>query len=156
WLNLTSNEIDALHVGGLMHDIGKIAIPDQILRKPGALTREEYELMKQHPTRGAEILAHVSFPWDVLPIVKYHHERWDGKGYPEGLRGEEIPFLARIVAVADAFHAMISDRAYRPALSLDEAVRRIWAEAGKQFDPNLVPLFAKMVESQSIPLKVNE
>lgn len=156
WLNLTPSEIDALHIGGLMHDIGKIAIPDQILRKPGALTPEEREVIKQHPMRGAEILAHVSFPWDVLPIVKYHHERWDGKGYPEGLRGEEIPFLARIVAIADAFHAMISDRAYRPALALDEAVRRIWAEAGKQFDPNLVPSFAKMVEAQSIPMKLNE
>ncbi|MCS7254092.1 MAG: HD domain-containing phosphohydrolase [Armatimonadota bacterium] len=156
WLNLQSAQIDTLHIGGLMHDLGKIAVPDEVLRKPQPLTPEEYELVKLHPSKGAEILSHVSLPWDVIPIVLHHHERWDGKGYPNGLRGEEIPLLARIVAIVDAFHAMTSDRAYRPALPIDEALRRVLSEAGKQFDPTLASSFVQLVYSNMSAFTVNE
>lgn len=156
WLNLQPEQIDTLHVGGLMHDLGKIAVPDEVLRKTQLLTPEEYELIKMHPSKGAEILSHVSLPWDVIPIVLHHHERWDGKGYPYGLHGEEIPFLARVVAIVDAFHAMTSNRAYRPALPIDEALRRVSSEAGKQFDPALAASFVQLVSSNTSAFVVSE
>jgi putative nucleotidyltransferase with HDIG domain len=154
WLNLQPQQIDNLHVGGLMHDLGKIAVPDDVLRKPQALTPEEFELIKLHPVKGAEILSRVSLPWDVIPIVLHHHERWDGKGYPYGLRGEEIPLLARLVAIVDAFDAMISDRAYRSALPIDEALKRVISEAGKQFDPTLATSFVQFA-SQNMDVFVD-
>lgn len=143
WLGLQPQQVDNLHVGGLMHDLGKIAVPDEVLRKPQVLSPEEFELIKLHPVKGAEILSRASLPWDVIPIVLHHHERWDGKGYPHGLRGEEIPFLARVVAILDAFDAMISDRAYRPAMPVEEALRRVISDAGKQFDPVLASSFVQ-------------
>lgn len=156
WLNLEPSQIDALHAGGLMHDLGKIAVPDEVLRKLQPLTQEEFELIKQHPVKGAEILSHVSLPWDVIPIVLYHHERWDGKGYPHRLRGEEIPLLARILAIVDAFHAMTSDRAYRPSLPIEEALRRVISEAGKQFDPMLASSFVQLVSSNMSAFIISE
>ncbi len=156
WLNLQPSQIDTLHVGGLMHDLGKIAVPDEVLRKPRLLTPEEYELMKMHPSKGAEILSHVSLPWDVIPIVLHHHERWDGKGYPNGLQGEGIPLLARVVAIVDSFHAMVSNRPYRPALPIDEALRRVSLEAGKQFDPTLATSFVQLVSSNTSAFTVSE
>ncbi len=140
-LGLPQNEIEALHAGALMHDIGKLAVPDHILNKPGKLTSAEFEKMKIHTTVGARILERVGFPYPVVPIVKYHHERWDGKGYPEGLKEENIPITARILSIVDCFDAMREARAYRPALGREEACRLLNNQSGKHFDPALVETF---------------
>jgi putative nucleotidyltransferase with HDIG domain len=117
-LGLAKNELEKLRLGGIFHDIGKIGTADDILLKNGSLTDDEYHQVKKHPIEGANILSAVSVFKDVVPLVKYHHERIDGKGYPHGLKGEEIPFLARVLSVADAFDAMTSDRSYRTKISL--------------------------------------
>jgi diguanylate cyclase (GGDEF)-like protein/putative nucleotidyltransferase with HDIG domain len=139
--NLPEAEIEALRAGALLHDIGKLAVPDHILNKPGKLTPAEFEKMKIHTTIGARILERVGFPYPVVPIVKYHHERWDGKGYPEGLRETAIPMTARILAVVDCFDAVREDRAYRGALSHEEACQLLRAQSGKHFDPEVVATF---------------
>lgn len=125
----------------LLHDIGKVNIPDSILVKPGKLTREEFEVIKTHPSVGAEAITKVKGLGDSIDIIKSHHERWDGRGYPEQITGEEIPYLARIVSIADAFDAMTSSRSYRSAMPVDEAYTRIIEGQGTQFDPNLVERF---------------
>ncbi len=121
-----------------MHDIGKLAVPESIISKPGKLTRSEFEKMKIHPVVGAEILERVEFPYPVVPIVRSHHEKWDGSGYPHGLKGSEIPIGARILAAVDCLDALASDRQYRRALPLDEAMARVASEAGTAFDPAVV------------------
>ena len=141
YLNLTEEEIRLLKIGGLFHDIGKIGIPDSILLKDSKLTDEEYAEIKKHPTIGAHILSNASIFKDMIPIVKYHHERYDGFGYPEGLKGENIPLLARIAAVADAFDAMTSRRTYRNSLSLDIVIQEIEKNKGSQFDPRIADIF---------------
>jgi HD-GYP domain-containing protein (c-di-GMP phosphodiesterase class II) len=131
----------------LLHDVGKIGVPDSILNKPSKLTDEEFEVIKQHPTLGKNILEHMSSIKDVLEYVEYHQERFDGKGYPEGLKGEEIPLGARIVSVADAFHAMTSSRPYRKTpLTLEQAIVELRENSGTQFDPIIVDVFVSMVE----------
>src|SRR5574344_2763760 len=116
-INLPEEEVEKISLGALLHDVGKIGIPENVLRKPTHLTDEEWEIMKQHPVIGAEkVLMPNEALRDVIPIVKYHHEHWDGSGYPERLKGEEIPFSARIVSIADCFHALISDRPYRKGI----------------------------------------
>jgi len=137
-LGLTPTELDALRAASLLHDIGKLAVPEQILSKPGRLTPEEFEKMKIHPIVGAEILSRVQFPYPVVPIVRSHHERWNGKGYPDGLEGEAIPIGARILSVVDCFDALTSDRPYRRALSVEEALAHIRSESGKTYDPRVV------------------
>ena len=122
----------------VLHDIGKLAVPESIISKPGKLTRSEFEKMKIHPVVGAEILERVEFPYPVVPIVRSHHEKWDGSGYPYGLRGEEIPIGARILSAVDCLDALASDRQYRRALPLDEAMARVASEAGTAFDPRVV------------------
>ena len=134
-MELGDNEIDVLRLGALLHDIGKIGVPDEVLRKPGALTTEEFEQIKRHPGLGARILRQVPFLAPHLPIVELHHERPDGKGYPFGLRADDIPLAARIVHVADTFDAITSARAYRPARGAAEAVAELQRYAGTQFDP---------------------
>ena len=124
--------------GFLLHDVGKVAIPDGILHKPEPLSEEERALMRRHPLIGAEILRGIPFLERASEIVRYHHERWDGTGYPDGLKGEEIPVAARIFAVADALDAITTDRPYRPAASLAEARRAITDGSGSQFDPRVV------------------
>jgi putative nucleotidyltransferase with HDIG domain len=141
-MKLKDEAIDILRLGALLHDIGKIGISDEVLRKPGPLTAEEYELIQQHPVVGARILRSVSFLAPHVSIVELHHERPDGQGYPYRLHGEEIPVLARIVHVADAFDAMTSARAYRPARSGGEALRELWRCAGSQFDVEVVQALA--------------
>jgi diguanylate cyclase (GGDEF)-like protein/putative nucleotidyltransferase with HDIG domain len=136
-LKLTAPEMQALDAASLLHDIGKLAVPDHIISKPGRLTAEEFEKMKIHPIVGAEILSRVKFPFPVVPYVRHHHERWDGTGYPDGLKGEEIPIGARILAVVDTLDALASDRQYRRALPLTEAVDYIAKEAGRSFDPRI-------------------
>jgi diguanylate cyclase (GGDEF)-like protein/putative nucleotidyltransferase with HDIG domain len=135
--------LQALHAASILHDIGKLAVPEHIISKPGKLTPEEFEKMKIHPVVGAEILARVQFPYDVVPVVRAHHEKWNGTGYPDGLKGEEIPLGARVLALVDCFDALASDRQYRRALPLDEALAAVQAESGISFDPALVRLLAE-------------
>ncbi len=142
-LGLSEPEIEALRAAALLHDIGKLAIPEHIISKPGRLTPEEFEKMKIHPIVGAEILERVSFPYDVVPLVRAHHERWDGSGYPCGLKGEEIPVGARILAAVDCLDALASDRQYRRALPLDEAIEQVRDMAGSGLDPKVVAVLAR-------------
>jgi diguanylate cyclase (GGDEF)-like protein/putative nucleotidyltransferase with HDIG domain len=137
-LGLATEELEALKAAALLHDIGKLAVPEHIISKPGRLTQEEFEKMKIHPVVGAEILERVSFPYPVAPIVRAHHEKWDGSGYPYGLRGEEIPIGARILSAVDCLDALASDRQYRRAMNLDDAMNEVMAQAGKSFDPRVV------------------
>ncbi len=137
-LGLNEQELDALRAAAVLHDIGKLAVPESIISKPGKLTRSEFEKMKVHPVVGAEILERVEFPYPVVPIVRAHHEKWDGSGYPYGLKGSEIPIGARILAAVDCLDALASDRQYRRALPLDEAMARVASEAGTSFDPTVV------------------
>lgn len=149
-LNLAAPEIEALKAGALLHDIGKLAVPDHILNKPGKLTTAEFEKMKIHTTVGAQILERVDFPYPVAPIVRYHHERWDGFGYPEGLKGEEIPLTARILAVVDSFDSVREDRPYRLGLSVGEASRMLRSGAGTHFDPQVVELFLENLDEFNV------
>jgi putative nucleotidyltransferase with HDIG domain len=137
-LGITDAEMSALKAAAVLHDIGKLAVPEHIISKPGKLTPEEFDKMKIHPVVGAEILEQVHFPYPVAPIVRSHHEKWDGTGYPDGLSGEEIPVGSRILAAVDCLDALASDRQYRKALPLDEAMARVEVDAGKHFDPRVV------------------
>lgn len=147
---LSSEDLATLERAGLLHDIGKIGVPESVLLKPGALSDIEFELIKQHPDAGARILEAIPFLDTVVPVVRFHHERWDGKGYPTGLAGEEIPYLARVLAVADAFDAMTTDRPYRKAMSAEDAGREIEACAGAQFDPEIARVFVSECVSLSV------
>jgi putative two-component system response regulator len=138
-------QVKAIRLGGLLHDIGKIAIDDAILGKPTGLTDEEYRHVKRHPEEGARIVAPMRFATDVGPIIMHHHERWDGKGYPNGLCAEEIPIGARIVAIVDAYDAMMTDRPYRNSLGLEETLRRLREGRGHEWDPDLLDLFIVML-----------
>jgi diguanylate cyclase (GGDEF)-like protein/putative nucleotidyltransferase with HDIG domain len=138
---LTEAEIEALKAGALLHDIGKLAVPDYILNKPGPLTPAEFNKMKVHTIVGAEILERVGFPYPVVPVVRHHHERWDGRGYPDGLKGEQIPITARILAVADSFDTVREDRPYRKAMTKEQAIRLIKEGSGTVFDPTVVSTF---------------
>lgn len=146
-LGLAKNELEKLRLGGIFHDIGKIGTSDEILLKTTSLDDGEYQQIKRHPLEGAHILSAVSIFKEVVPLVKYHHERVDGKGYPEGLKGEEIPFLARILSVADAFDAMTSDRLYRPKISFEQATLQLRDGAGFQFDSLVVKTFMEVLYS---------
>lgn len=143
-LGLRREALEDLRRGALLHDLGKIGIPDAVLRKPGPLTEEEKALMRTHPLIGDRILEGLPALQGARGVVRHHHERFDGRGYPEGLQGEEIPLLARIFAVVDAYDAMTSDRPYRRALSHGEALAAIAREAGKQFDPQVVRVFLRV------------
>ena len=149
-LRLGEEDLDILRLGALLHDIGKIGISDDVLRKPGPLTPLEYEAIKQHPVTGARILRSVPFLARHLPIVELHHERPDGKGYPYGRLADEIPVLARIVHVVDAFDAMTSARAYRPARSTADALQELWRFAGSQFDADVVQALAAVAPTLRI------
>jgi putative nucleotidyltransferase with HDIG domain len=147
---LPREQIDLLTIGALLHDVGKIGLPDSILSKPGVLTEEEREIVRRHPVLGAEIVEPVRGLSSVLPTIKHHHERFDGKGYPDGLRGEDIPFAARLVFVADALDSMVRDRPYRFRLSEEDALEEIVRNSGTQFDPDIVRALVEMVrESDS-------
>jgi HD-GYP domain-containing protein (c-di-GMP phosphodiesterase class II) len=145
------NEADdaQLSCGFLLHDIGKLAVPDAVLNKPAALDEDEWQLMRQHPEKGAKILSAVPFLDRALDVVRHHHERWDGAGYPGRLRGEEIPLWARIFAIVDTVDAITSDRPYRPARSLDVAIAELRKGSGAQFDPACVEAFERL-EGQAV------
>ena len=147
-VNLPEAEVERIKIGALLHDVGKIGIPESVLKKPGKLDDEEWEIMKQHPTIGAEkVLAPNEALRDLIPIVKYHHERLDGKGYPEQLKGNEIPLAARIVSVADAYHALVSDRPYRKGMPIEKACAILKEGAGIQWDSDLVRQFISIAPS---------
>ena len=157
-IGLSDEELKKLRIGGLFHDIGKIGVPDSILLKTEKLTDEEYSEIKNHPSIGKHILSSASIFSDIIPIVYHHHEKYDGTGYPGKLKGEDIPLLARITAIADTFDAMTSKRSYRNALSLDVAKEEIKRCSGTQFDPKLVEAFIKVYEQKyneiiEIPIK---
>ncbi|NUM87696.1 MAG: HD-GYP domain-containing protein [Bdellovibrionales bacterium] len=157
-LALPENDLRDLELSALLHDIGKIGIPDHVLMKPGRLTQAEFEIMKSHPVRTARILEKISALERIIPGVKYHHERWDGHGYPDGLRGEEIPLFARIILIADTYDAMTSTRPYRLALDKSIAFEELRRCSGTQFDAKLVEAFIAAVEGGSIrtrkPMKI--
>jgi putative nucleotidyltransferase with HDIG domain len=142
-LGFNETELEALRAAALLHDIGKIAVPEYIISKPGKLTPEEFERMKTHTVVGAELVERIRFPYSVAPMVRGHHEKWNGAGYPDGLKGEDIPMGARILAAVDTLDALASDRQYRRALPLDQAIQVILGESGKSFDPRVVEVLAR-------------
>lgn len=142
-LGMRGGDLEALRAAAILHDIGKLAVPEHIICKPGKLTPEEFEKMKIHPVVGAEILEHVKFPYPVAPMVRAHHEKWNGSGYPYGLKGEEIPLGARILAAVDCLDALASDRQYRRALPLNEAMKVVEADSGRSFDPAIVDVLKR-------------
>lgn len=147
YLGLSEDDIHLLRVGGLFHDIGKIGVPDSILLKTSRLTDDEYSEIKNHPKIGAQILSNATLFEKAIPIVKHHHERYDGFGYPEKLAGENIPYLARIAAVADSFDAMTSKRTYRDSLPMDVVINEIEKNKGTQFDPNIATVFLDILRN---------
>lgn len=149
-LKLSEKETQILSCAALIHDLGKLAVPSSILNKPGKLSAEELQIVRQHAVVAAKILEQISGLEEIARIVRHHHERWDGKGYPDGLRGEEIPLGARIICIADAFEAMTSDRPYRKAMSIEEAVNELLNNAGTQFDPNLVKIFVEVLKEEGV------
>jgi putative nucleotidyltransferase with HDIG domain len=143
-------ELQALQAAGLLHDVGKIGIPEHILNKPGKLTTAEFEVMKRHPAIGADILSVIGFPYPLIPIVRHHHESWDGTGYPDGLAGEQIPIGARILQVVDCFDALTSDRPYRAAMTTEEALKIVADRSGTMYDPRVVSALLALCDSDAI------
>jgi len=145
-LGKTEEEIEVVKLSGLLHDVGKVGVPEAILNKPGKLTKDEFDEIKKHPVHGVNILAHIESPRfkAILPGVRHHHEKWDGSGYPDGLSGETIPFLGRLLAVADVLDALSSDRSYRKGLGFDKSVEIIQQDAGSHFDPEVAQAAAKL------------
>jgi len=140
-LGLSEKEMEALRAGALLHDIGKLAVPDYILNKPGKLTAAEFDKMKIHTVVGAQILERIGFPYPLVPVVRHHHERWDGTGYPDGLKAEQIPITARVLTVVDCFDAVREDRQYRKGLTREEAIEFLRRDKGKHYDPQIVDMF---------------
>lgn len=149
-LRMPESEVEKVEYTGLLHDIGKIGVPDELLSKSGQLRTDEFQRIQQHPVTGAKILSEISFLRDVAATIRCHHERLDGHGYPNGLTERDIPFHARILAVADAYDAMTSDRPYRRGYPPEEAVRRLLAGSGKQFDPEVVRAFVEHLKEQKV------
>ena len=152
-LQLPEKEMRNLRISALLHDVGKIGIDDRILRKPGALSDDEFEVMKQHPAKGAAIMSGVAQLIDIIPGMKYHHEKWGGGGYPDSLEAEQIPMQARIVAIADTFDAMTTNRPYQKAMELNYVVEKIKSFAGTRFDPNVVDAFVRAVGRGDITIE---
>ena len=148
-MGLSKREVEQLRVAGMLHDIGKIGIPDSILNKPGKLSAQEYEVMKTHPAVAKKILSRIQPLKDVLPIIYHHHEHYDGSGYPDGLTGKDIPLLARIISVADGFEAMTSDRSYKPGFDPEQAKAVLIENAGNQWDPRVVEAFTTIVDPKT-------
>ena len=155
-MGLPAGDVEKIRVSALLHDVGKIGVDDRIIRKPTALTEDEFRVMKTHPIKGAAIMSAIPQLTDVIPGMKYHHEKWTGGGYPEGLKGEQIPLQARIVTVADTFDAMTTTRPYQQAMETDYVIARIRQFAGVRFDPDVVAAFVRACEKGDlapIPVK---
>ena len=152
-VNLPDQDLKTLQIGGLFHDIGKIGVPDLIIQKEGKLTDEEFAEIKKHPSIGVHILSNASIFKDIIPIVEHHHEKYDGTGYPSGLKGDDIPYFARIAAIADSFDAMTSKRSYRDSLPLDVVKNEFKKNRGTQFDPELDDLFLDILENHFDEIK---
>ncbi len=146
-MGLSQNQIEQIRVAGLLHDVGTLSIPPELLNKEGDLTFEDREIINQHPVVGAELLRPIHALRDICDILENHHEHWDGTGYPRGLKGEDIPLPARIVSIVDSYHALISDRPYRRAMTEEEALVVLKAGAGKQWDPFLIDIFISMIKN---------
>jgi putative nucleotidyltransferase with HDIG domain len=156
-MGLSSEDVRRVRLSALLHDVGKIGIDDRILRKPTALTEEEFEIMKSHPVKGAMIMEAIPQLRDVIPGMKHHHERWEGGGYPEGLRGEDIPLQARIVSVADTFDAMTTTRPYQRAMDIRFVFQRLRDLAGNRFDPSVVEALIQSYEKgELVPIAREE
>lgn len=153
YFNLKPEEFGKLELAGLLHDIGMIGIPEDVLNKTENLTIEEYELVKKHVEHGVKILEDIKQLKDVVEIIKFHHERYDGNGYPHKLKGNEIPLNARIIAIADAYDSLVSNRIYREGLSHEEALQKIIEQSGSQFDPEVVKAFNSIISEALIELK---
>jgi putative nucleotidyltransferase with HDIG domain len=147
-MSMPSDEISLAFIVGLIHDVGKIKTPNTILTKPSRLTDEEFKIMKQHSEHGADMLSHIEGAEAVVPIMRHHHERYDGKGYPQGLCGENIPLLSRMLAICDSFDAMTTNRCYREPVPLDDCIKEIRRCAGTQFDPIMCELFIEFLKDR--------
>ena len=145
-MGLPSEELVHVRRGALLHDIGKMAIPDSILLKPGPLDEKEWQLMRQHPQFAKRLLEPIAYLRPALDIPLYHHEKWDGSGYPHGLSGEQIPLVGRIFAIVDVWDALLSDRPYRPAWSAEEALAYLAEQSGRHFDPEIVRAFSRLLD----------
>lgn len=156
YLNLPAEEVGKLELAGLLHDIGMIGVSEEILNKTEALTEGEFKSIKRHVDHGVKILEDIKQLKDVVKIIQYHHERYDGTGYPSGLKGEEIPLNSRIIAITDAYDSMVSNRSYRKGLSHEEALSRIEEQSGRQFDPKTVGVFKAIIEDAVAELKAFE
>ena len=162
-IGLPDEQCERVYLSGLLHDVGKIGVPETVLTKPGRLTEAEFDAIKKHPAIGAQILGNIKQLQDIIPGVLYHHERWDGRGYPHQVAGDKIPLMGRIICVADSFDAMSSTRTYRPALPLETVLAEIQRCAGQQFDPQLAKVFVTLdfspykqaVEEQSAALQAS-
>ena len=155
-LGLSTREQTHIERAIFLLDTGTLALPDSVLSKQGKLTKREYDMIKRVPMQGAQLLRSISSLKPVLPIVRHHHERFDGKGYPQGLRGEEIPVGARIVSVVNSFIAMVSKRSYRERMTLDQSIREIQANRGTQFDPKVVDAFVKVIQRKDLQALVEQ
>nr|MBA3445961.1 HD-GYP domain-containing protein [Gemmatimonadales bacterium] len=143
-LGLDEAELTTIRLGAYLHDVGKVRVPHEILNKPGRLTREEFEVIQLHPVYGVELLAAIEFPWDIKPIIRWHHERYDGTGYPDRLKGDEIPVNAQIICIADVFDALTTTRSYRPAMSHREALLKMEESRG-WWRPDVYQAFIRSV-----------
>jgi len=153
---LKDDDLLIVRYGAILHDIGKLRISETILTKPGTLDSSEFAVLKRHPEHGAQMISHLRYARQVAPVVLGHHEKWDGSGYPNRLQGEHIPIGARIVAITDAYDAMTTDRPYRRALGQPEALRRLHARRGEQWDPDLVDLFCTLIEHDRLHIVAHE
>jgi len=151
-MGLSRDEAAAVRLGAILHDVGKIGIPDRILRQSMALTEDEMAWMRRHPQIGADIIGPVEGLHHVAPLIRHHHEKFDGTGYPKGLKGEDIPLGSRIISVADAFEAMVADRIYRPSLGLNKALEEIKTGRGSHFDPRVVDAFLDLIATDTVHL----
>jgi putative nucleotidyltransferase with HDIG domain/PAS domain S-box-containing protein len=149
-MGFEEDDLKTLRLAGLLHDIGKIGTVDQLLDKPSRLSDEEFEIVKRHPAQGVEIIKEIKQLQEIIPIIRHHHERVDGKGYPDGLKGDKIPIFSRILHVADSFDSMTSDRPYRPAPGIEYAISELKKYSGIQFDPKVVDAFLRVIEKKKI------
>jgi HD-GYP domain-containing protein (c-di-GMP phosphodiesterase class II) len=149
-LGMSQEEVFRVHIAAILHDVGKLGVRESILNKPGGLSDEEFEVMRQHPAIGAQIMSPIRMLKDIIPGIRNHHETWDGKGYPDQLKGEEIPVVARIIGIADTFDAMTTNRPYQHAMTLDYVLAKMRSMAGSRFDPVVLDAFNAAVEEGDI------